>query len=76
MSDFGDVRYPVARKAHKCEWCGEPIHVGERHPQFVGQWDGEFQHWRMHSECYGAVNWDDLVDGFMPYEHARGGSIP
>ena len=81
-TDFGDVICPIARKDYKCEWCGETI-VSEvnvirplriRHVKFVGKWNGEFQSWRMHAECYSVSDDnDELEDGFMPYEHARGG---
>ena len=71
-ADFGDIRYPTARKPHHCHWCGERILVGERHPQFVGKWEGDFQNWRMHAECYDhAMANDELSDGFSPYEHER-----
>jgi hypothetical protein len=73
---FDDVRFPVARKQYRCEWCGEPIKIGEKHPQFVGKWEDEFQSWRMHSECYEATSRDDLSEGFTPYEHDRGCSEP
>ena len=42
---------------------------------FAGKWEGEFQDWRMHSECYEAADTDDLNEGFTPYEHARGSSV-
>lgn len=71
MTDVGDVSFPTAAKAHRCEWCGEPIEKGEKHPHFVGKWDGEFQNWRMHFECYESADKDELNEGFMPYEHER-----
>jgi len=70
MSDFGDTRFPVGRKDYRCEWCGERINAGELHPQFVGQWEGEFQSWRMHSECL-AWNSESIAEGFTPYENER-----
>ena len=71
-TDFYDFRFPTAARPHKCEWCGETILAGEKHPQFVGKWEGEFQNWRMHWECYEATSKDDLSEGFTPYEHDRG----
>jgi hypothetical protein len=72
MTDFGETTWPKARKPHRCEWCGESIAQGEKHAHFVGKWDGEFQDWRMHSECYDvASEGDELDEGFMPYEHER-----
>lgn len=75
-TDFGDNTFPTARKTYRCEWCGELIKVGERHVKFSGKWEGEFQNWRMHSECHSATSKDDLSEGFTPYEHDRGCSEP
>ena len=79
-TDFGDISHPVAHKSHRCAWCGEAI-VSEtgilrpirlRHVKFSGKWSGEFQNWRMHSECYNIANEnDELSDGFSLYEHER-----
>lgn len=70
-----DSSTPIARKQHRCEWCGEEIKKGEKHYKFVGIHDG-FCSWRMHSECIKAFERevDNLnEDGeFMPYEHKRG----
>ena len=70
MTDFGETRWPEAGKEHRCEWCGETILCLEKHAHYVGKWDGEFQNWRMHRECYDDAS-DELEDGFMPYEHER-----
>ena len=72
MTDFGETIWPTAAKAHRCEWCGETIPKGEKHAHFAGKWDGEFQDWRMHSECYteGDAN-QEIQEGFTPYEHER-----
>lgn len=70
MSDFGDISYPVGRKDYRCEWCGQPIPKGEKHGHFVGIFEGDFQDWRMHSECY-YVNEDAISEGFTPYEGER-----
>ena len=71
MSEFGSYRYPVGRKDHRCEWCGEPIPMGEKHTQYVGMWENEFQNWRMHNECFSAADHEDMEDGFTPFEHER-----
>ena len=70
MTDFGDMRYPVGRKDHRCEWCGETIAKGEKHAHFVGKWEGEFQNWRMHFDCLN-FNEDDIAEGFTPFEGSR-----
>ena len=72
-SDFGNTTHPVARKAYRCEWCGEAIPKGEKHAHFAGQWQGEFQNWRMHSECLSA-NESEIAEGFMPHEGPRAGT--
>lgn len=71
MSEFGSYLYPRARKQHRCEWCGEPIPVGEKHTQYVGKWEGEFQNWRMHNECFDSADKEDRQDGFSPFENER-----
>jgi len=72
MTDFGETIFPVAAKNHRCEWCGDIIAKGVNHAKFAGRWDGEWQNWRMHRECYSyADNNDALVDGFTPYEGER-----
>lgn len=69
-TDFGDTTFPTARKQHRCEWCGEPIEAHARHVKFSGKWEGDFQSWRMHHECFDVA---DASEGFTPYEHSRGG---
>ena len=69
---FNDIYFPTARKPHKCEWCGEAIAVGEKHVKFVGTFEGDFQSWRMHAECYSATDKWEISEGFTPYEHERG----
>jgi len=43
---------PVAKKEHRCIWCGETILKGEKHHQQVGRFDGELQDGRYHNECW------------------------
>lgn len=72
MSDFGNNREPVAAKDHRCEWCGETIPKGEKHNQFTGRWEDEWQNWRMHSECYdSSTSSDEISEGFSPFENER-----
>ena len=72
MSEFGIVSKPYGRKDYRCEWCGQKILRGEQHIHFVGRWEGEFQDWRMHPECYDAANKEgDLIDGFTPFDNER-----
>ena len=65
----------VARKRHRCEWCGESIEVGQRYRYYSGVFDGEFQSTHMHTECLLACDRElrnSYDDFFMPFEHARG----
>jgi hypothetical protein len=72
VSDFGIHSNPTARKEHRCEWCGQKILKGEKHFQFVGKWQGEFQNWRMHLECEHVRCIEcDYDDGFTPFENDR-----
>lgn len=71
---FDRYRWPKAAKQHRCEWCGESVHVGEVHAQFVGSFEGEFQSWRMHKECQKA--WETLsgceqAEGFDSWSNER-----
>lgn len=52
MSDFGETFSPVAAKEHRCIWCYWRIPKGEKHKLYKGVYDGEWQNWRMHNECY------------------------
>ena len=70
MSTFGGLTFPVARKVHRCEWCGEAIPEGEQHSKSVGEWEGEFQSWRMHSECL-SQNENAIAEGFWPGHNER-----
>lgn len=71
MSTFNDITRPAARKLHRCEWCAEMIPTGEIHVKYVGEYDGDFQSWRMHDECYAASS-EITSEGFTPGEHVRG----
>ena len=71
---FGETTHPKARKPYKYVWCGEQILLKEEHAHFVGKWEGKFQNWRMHTDCYNAVHRDGdiLMDGFEEYIGKRG----
>jgi hypothetical protein len=65
---------PVARKAHRCIWCGERIAVGERYTHERSIYDGEFQNHHWHPECRADANADWLAGGdqeFTPYSAPR-----
>ena len=66
MSDFGETISPVAAKDHRCEWCAGPIPKGEKHKQYKGIYDGEWQNWRMHDECYEAQQ-KEAIQGYCEF---------
>ena len=63
---------PISRVDRVCEWCGEMILIGQRHVSYFGDWEGEYQNWRMHTECYACAS-DNfaLTEGFTPHEGER-----
>lgn len=72
MSDFGGGFSIKAKKEHSCIWCHTPILKGETHYQFKGVWEGDWQNWRMHSECSDAHS--EETDGGEIHDetHERG----
>jgi hypothetical protein len=36
------LTHPVARHAHDCIWCNEPVAAGLKHVHEVSVYDGEF----------------------------------
>jgi hypothetical protein len=46
---------PVARKDHKCCWCGELILCGEKYLREKSVYDGRMQDHRWHFECHEAA---------------------
>ena len=65
---------PVARKQHRCIWCGQAIPKGEKYRYTTGVYDGDMQanHW--HFECSDAQQTDARETGeyeFSPYDNER-----
>lgn len=74
MKTWNEFRYPVARKPWNCAHCKMKIMVGEKHAQYVGEWEGDFQDWRVHEDCQEAMrtcmgSWDG---GLCEEDHRRG----
>lgn len=70
---------PVARKDHKCIWCGEPIPKGMKHQKEASSYNGDFQSSRFHIECAdAATNYftETQEEEFSPGEFKRGAMEP
>ena len=89
MSDFGESKWVIGRKRHRCEYCFGPIPKGERHIHHGGMYDGEWQNWRMHEECHedydaygeseftsGCFDMPDRVRALLASEQAAEGVAP
>ena len=44
--------------------------VYNSHYKYTGRWEGDFQNWRMHLECYDASS-EEISEGFSPFENER-----
>ena len=67
--------HPVARRAHICIWCPEPIDKGTKHVHEISKYEGEFQDMRWHAECLDAAHKYFKVEDsaeFEPHAHNRG----
>ena len=65
----------MVRKAHRCEWCGEAINVGEPAHYRAYKLEGDFNHGWMHLECNSAMLTapaDLVTEGWFPGEFKRG----
>ena len=75
---FGELRTSRARKPYRCEWCNTQIHKGETHVRNSARWDGMFQCWRMHEDCFDDMQLNTKYDEeFIPFgnERPRAGAI-
>jgi hypothetical protein len=59
-------------KDHYCIWCGGMILKGEAAHYYKGIFQGDFQNWHMHPECFEANTQDHPEDGFTAYCQERG----
>jgi len=78
MSDCpGTVIRPRARKHHKCFWCQTTIVKGTVYARGKGQWEGEWQDWKMHTDCEAkAQEVTECGDSFCDQKHHRGMGCP
>ena len=65
--------FPVARKQHRCIWCGEHIEPGEKYRAERSVFDGSMQNHHWHLECDEASTDHFLTNGpeFEPHENER-----
>lgn len=69
MANFGEGKLVRGRKRHKCDGCLGPIPLGEEHFNYRGVYDGCWQNWRMHKECFEQLDADSASEygyEFMP----------
>ena len=60
-----------ARQPYRCVWCGEGITLGELYACQSGCFGGRFQIQRWHRECWGAIEFGELLGGFALYGGTR-----
>lgn len=78
MSATIEDAQPVARKTHRCCWCGEAIIVGEKYNRWRGIFEGQIQTTKMHLECLEAwhsLDMFEMEEGFDLYVSPRGGVL-
>jgi hypothetical protein len=64
--------YPVARKDHRCIWCGQKIAKGEKYTAERSVFDREIQNHHWHPECLkDARDANDDTFEFEPYGNER-----
>jgi hypothetical protein len=63
---------PIARKDHRCIWCGQKIPKGEQYISEQSVFDGDFQNHHWHFECLEDAQANtDYEWEFMPYHNER-----
>lgn len=53
--------YPIAKKAHRCNWCHQPIQIGEKYEYFAIKGD-DFYTWKNHISCMAIARKLDMFD--------------
>jgi len=55
----------TCKKAHFCEWCGEPIARGDTAQYRSGVFNGDFYSTYEHPECYEAMQKSDFEEYYF-----------
>jgi hypothetical protein len=58
--------FPVAKKRHRCIWCGQHIEPGEKYRRERSVYDGSMQDFAWHPECA-----DDQQEGLRSGDDAE-----
>lgn len=65
--------WPVAKKQHRCIWCGEGVLAGEKYYREQSIYEGQMQNHAWHEECIEDAR-ETLHNGddeFLPYSNER-----
>ena len=54
--------HPIARKEHKCSWCGGVIPVGEKYERAFLSYEGYTYEWKNHEACRKVAGSLDMFD--------------
>lgn len=57
MAEVLQEKSPIARKEHRCDYCGGTIHAGERYVNQTLVYDGTVYPWKSHEHCYSLTSY-------------------
>lgn len=57
MIDFYTLKYPVAKKEHKCSLCGGTIKIGEQYKRYSGKYEGDMFDHKYCADCERCLNY-------------------
>lgn len=57
MAEVLQEKSPIARKEHRCDYCGGTIHAGERYMNQTLVYDGTVYPWKSHEHCYSLTSY-------------------
>lgn len=60
----------IAKKAHRCIWCGQRINLGARYIDERSIYDGNIQRHRWHPECHEDARREGEEE-LTPYDNER-----